>query len=204
MQFPDVVRKRRMVRHFTSDRVDPSTITRILQLALHAPSAGFTQGQSFVVVTRPDLKKRIAQLAGEKEYVTSGFHSFISEAPVLIVPCTSEAAYHRRYQEPDKIREDGSEIAWPVPYWYMDAGCSVMIVLLAAVNEGLAAAFAGIPAPQFQDFCALLHLPQDVVPVGVIPIGHPAPDVPSPSLKRGRRPRREVIHYEQWGGTAED
>jgi nitroreductase len=204
MQFPDVVRKRRMVRHFTSDQVDPSTITRILQLALHAPSAGFTQGQSFVVVTRPDLKKRIAQLAGEDEYVSSGFHSFISEAPVLIVPCTSESAYHRRYQEPDKINEDGSEIAWPVPYWYMDVGCSVMIVLLAAVNEGLAAGFAGIPAPQFQDFCALLRLPQDVVPVGVIPVGHPAPDVPSPSLKRGRKPRREVIHYEQWGGTGAD
>jgi nitroreductase len=203
MQFPDVVRKRRMVRHFTPEPVDPSIIARILQLALHAPSAGFTQGQSFVVVTRPDLKKRIAQLADEEEYVTSGFHPFISGASALIVPCTSEAAYHRRYQEPDKVNDDGSEIAWPVPYWYMDVGCSVMVVLLAAVNEGLAAGFAGIPAPHFQDFRALLRLPQDVIPVGVIPIGYPAPDVPSPSLKRGRKSQREVIHFEQWGG-AED
>jgi nitroreductase len=201
MQFSDIVRKRRMVRHFTTEQVDPSTIERILQLALHAPSAGFTQGQSFVVVTRPDLKKRIAQLAGEEEYISSGFHAFVSESPVLIVPCTSEAAYHRRYREPDKINEDGSEIAWPVPYWYMDVGCSVMLVLLAAVDEGLAAAFAGIPAPHFQDFRTLLRLPQDVMPVGVIPIGHPAPDVPSPSLKRGRKLHQEVIHYEQWGGT---
>ena len=31
-------------------------------------------------------------------------------APVLVIACTSEAAYHRRYQEPDKVQEDGSEI----------------------------------------------------------------------------------------------
>src|SRR5512136_1688920 len=103
MEFQDVVRKRRMVRHFTTEPVEAETIQRILELARHAPSAGFTQGQSFVVVTRPDLKQKIAELCGEEGYVEGGFHHFISGAPVLVVPCTSEAAYHRRYQEPDKL-----------------------------------------------------------------------------------------------------
>ena len=44
-----------------------------------------------------------------------GFHAFVSGAPVLIVPCTNEAAYHRRYRELDKLRQDGTEIDWPVP-----------------------------------------------------------------------------------------
>jgi nitroreductase len=198
VEFVEVVRRRRMVRHFTPEPVEPAAIDRVLDLARRAPSAGYTQGQSFVVVTEPALKQEIARLCGEEGYVTTGFHPFISGAPVLIVACTSEAAYHRRYQEPDKVKEDGSEIDWPVPYWFVDAGCSAMLVLLAAVNEGLAAGFAG--AHDLQALRDLLGLPADVTPIGVIPIGHPAPDKPSPSLTRGRKPLDAVVHRERWSG----
>ena len=122
MEFAEVVRKRRMVRHFTSEPVAPEVIERMLDLARHAPSAGFTQGQSFIVVTRPELKKEIARICGEEHYVGGGHFPFISGAPVLVVACTSEEAYHSRYREPDKIREDGTEIEWPVPYWHVDIG----------------------------------------------------------------------------------
>lgn len=196
MEFRDVVLKRRMVRNFADRPVPPEAIDRILDLARHAPSAGFTQGQSFVVVTRPDLKRAIADLCGESSYVERGFHPFISAAPVLIVPCTSEAAYHRRYQEADKLQADGSEIAWPVPYWHMDIGCAVMLVLLAAVDEGLAVGFAG--AHDLDALRALLRIPADVTPMGVIPVGYRLPDRPSPSLQRGRRQEGEVIHREGW------
>jgi len=199
VEFTDVVRRRRMVRHFTSDPIAPEVIARLLDLARHAPSAGFTQGQSFIVITRPDLKRAVAHLCREEDYVADGFHPFISEAPMVVIACTSEAAYHRRYQEPDKVREDGSEIPWPVPYWHMDIGCAIMILLLAAVNEGLAAGFAGFPTTDDLDkLRALLNIPADVTPVGAIPIGHRAPDIPSPSLKRGRKPHTDFIHYEGW------
>lgn len=199
MDFSDAVLKRRMVRHFSSEPVAPEAIERILDLARHAPSAGFTQGQSFVVVTRPDLKREIARLCGEEEYTTGGFHPFVSEAPVLVIPCTSEAAYHRRYQEPDKVNADGSEIVWPVPYWYMDIGCSVMVLLLAVVDEGLVAGFAGVPTVEgVAELKRLLGIPDEVAPVGVIPIGHRAQDVPSPSLKRGRKPEADYVHREVW------
>jgi nitroreductase len=72
MEFRDLVLRRRMVRHFTDEPVAPEAIDRMLDLARHAPSAGFTQGQSFVVVTRPELKRAIAQLCGEESYVESG------------------------------------------------------------------------------------------------------------------------------------
>ncbi len=196
MEFADAVRKRRMVRHFSDEPVAPEAIERILDLARHAPSAGFTQGQSYVVVTDPATKAAIAELCDEAEYVASGFHPFVSGAPVLLIPCTSEAAYHRRYQEADKVREDGSEIVWPVPFWFMDIGCSVQIVLLAAVDEGLAAAYAGVH--DLDALRSLLGIPAEVTPVGVIPIGHRAPDVPSPSLKRGRKPEPDYAHYERW------
>jgi nitroreductase len=196
MEFAQAVRKRRMTRNFTDEPVSTEAVERILDLARRGPSAGYTQGQDFILVTREDLRHAIARLCGEDDYVESGMHPFISRAPVLVVACTNEAAYHRRYQEPDKVLDDGSEIDWPVPYWHMDAGCAVMILLLGVVNEGLAAGFVGVP--DLQSLRDLLKIPEEVSPVGVIPIGHPAEDIPSPSLKRGRRPEREVIHHETW------
>jgi nitroreductase len=148
------------------------------------------------VVTKLELRREIARLCEEEFYVASGMHPFISAAPVLVVPCTSEAAYHLRYQEPDKIHDGGTEIEWPIPYWHMDVGCAVMTLLLAVVDEGLAAGFAG--AGDYDEIRALLGIPPDVTPVGVIPIGHPASDVPSPSLKRGRKPLKTVVHRERW------
>ncbi|HEY7780165.1 MAG TPA: nitroreductase family protein [Ktedonobacterales bacterium] len=196
MDFAEIVHKRRMVRNFSPEPVAPEAIERMLELALHAPSAGFTQGQSFIVVTRPDLKRAIAQTCDEDEYVAEGFHPFISEAPVLFVACVSETAYHRRYQEPDKLLEDGTEIEWPVPYWFMDIGCSVMILLLAALNEGLAAGFAG--STDLDALRGVLGIPAEVTPVGIIPVGHRADDRVSGSIKRGRKPNADFVHHEVW------
>ena len=196
MEFEQVVRKRRMTRNFSQEPVPAEVLERMLDLARRGPSAGYTQGQSFIVVTREDLRQAVASTAGEAGYVHMGFDPFLSRAPLLVVACTSEAAYHRRYQEPDKVTADGTEIDWPVPYWYMDIGCAVMILLLAVVSEGLAAGFVGIVNQQA--FRELLQIPDEVMPVGVIPIGYPAADMPSPSLKRGRKPLSEFVHRETW------
>lgn len=196
MEFHDTVIKRRMVRNFANRPVAPEILDRILELTRHAPSAGFTQGQSFIVVTKQELKNAIAETCEEQEYVKGGFDPFISKAPVLLIPCTSELAYHRRYQEKDKVNDDGTEIVWPVPYWFIDIGCSVMIALLAAVDEGLVCAFAG--SKDLNALRKILNIPAEVTPVGVIGIGYRAQDVPSPSLKRGRKPNAEYIHRETW------
>jgi nitroreductase len=196
MEFRDTVLKRRMVRNFADKPVDPAIIDRILDLTRHAPSAGFTQGQSFIVVTRPELKKAIAATCEEEEYIKRGFAPFISKAPILLIPCTSESAYHRRYQEADKVNEDATEIVWPVPYWFMDIGCAVMIALLAAIEEGLVTAFAG--SKDLDTFRSLLNIPAEVTPVGVIALGYRALDIPSPSLKRGRKSDEDYVHRERW------
>jgi nitroreductase len=196
MEFRDIVLKRRMVRNFADMPVDPTIIDRILELTRHAPSAGFTQVQSFIVVTHLELKQTIAETCEEEEYVQSGFAPFLSKAPVLLIPCTSETAYHRRYQEADKVNEDGKEIVWPVPYWFMDIGCAVMIALLAAIDEGLVTAFVG--SKDLDGLRSLLNIPAEVTPVGVIAIRYREPDIPSPSLKRGRKSDEEYIHRERW------
>jgi nitroreductase len=78
----------------------------------------------------------------------------------------------------------------------MDIGCTVMIALLAAIDEGLVTAFAG--SKDLDTLRSLLNIPAEVIPVGVIAVGYRAADIPSPSLKRGRKSDEEYIHRERW------
>jgi nitroreductase len=185
-----------MVRHFSRDPVSKETVDRILGLAHHAPSAGFSQGSAYVVVTDPELKKRVARVQGEGDLKAGGFHGWISEAPVAIVACVSEKIYHDRYNEPDKLDDEGKEIEWPTPYWFFDIGAGCMIVLLAAVDAGLSTAFSGVF--DVDGMKGLLGIPPDFHPVGVISVGRGLKDVKSPSLKRGRRELSDVVHYDRW------
>jgi nitroreductase len=196
MEFQKTVLKRRMVRHFANDTVPDRVVNRILELAQHYPSAGFSQGVAYVVVKDPAVRKKIGLIQEEPEYVKGGFHPFISEAPVVIVVTVSEQHYHRRYQESDKLQPSGTEIAWPTPYWFFDAGAASMIILLAAIDMGYSAGFAGVS--NIEGMRDLLGIPAEFHPVGTISIGKPLPDKKSGSLKRGRRPHREVVHAEHW------
>jgi nitroreductase len=197
MDFQDVVRKRRMVRHFTDEPVPWETVERIVEAAQRAPSAGFSQGVSFVAVTDPDTRRRVAGLCGEQGYIDGGFAPFISEAPVQIVILTSEKVYKDRYREPDKRPDPAEEeMEWPTPYWHTDAGMALVLILLTAVDEGLAGAFVGTWQPR--EIQQLLGVPEHFWPIGVAMIGHGAPDRKSPSLKRGRRTLQDVLHRERW------
>ena len=196
MDFAEVVRRRRMVRNYADRPVDRATVTKVLELARRGPSAGFSQGIYFVVITERDTRLRLAQVANEDEYAASGFDRWISNAPVHVAVCVREEDYRARYREPDKLQSDGSELPWPVPYWWVDAGAALMLLLLAAVNEGLAAGFFGVH--RLGGLNEVLGIPSDVVPIGVVTLGHPAPDRPSGSLARGRRAADEVVRWEHW------
>ena len=72
----------------------------------------------------------------------------------------------------------------------------MMLLLLAAVDEGLAAGFFGFH--RLEGLERVLGIPPEVTPIGVVTVGHPAPDRRSGSLARGRRPRSEVVRWERW------
>ncbi len=190
MDFTRTVLARRMIRAFKLDPVPREKIERILSLAQRYPSAGYSQEVAYVVITDKEKREKVMKLRDLR-----------SNAPVLLIPCVSEKIVHDRYRESDKIRSGGKEIDWPIPFWYFDVGCSCMLVFLAAVNEGLAAAFAGsvgIFKPGL--LRKELGIPEHYEPVGVLSLGYPeySKDVPSPSLKRGRRPLKDFAHYEKW------
>jgi nitroreductase len=74
-----------------------------------------------------------------------------------------------------------------------------MIVLLGAVDAGLGACFFGVPGEKWDALGAAFNVPLGLRPVGVVSLGHPAPDRRSPSLRRGRRPLSEVVSYGRFG-----
>jgi nitroreductase len=200
MEFSEVVHRRRMVRHFATEPIHREVLERIAAIAQQAPSAGFSQGQRVVIVTDEGRRRRLAELAGEAFYTGRGFDPWISEAPALFVPAVSAKVYVDRYNEPDKrdpSEAPGTEEDWDVPYWWMDGGCTVMLLLLAAVDEGLAAGFAGGDVDGIR---AELAMPADFSPLGVIPVGRPLPDKKSPSLARGWRGLDEFARWETWTG----
>jgi nitroreductase len=203
MEFSEVVMRRRMVRHFADEPVSREVLERIAATAQRTPSAGFSQGQRLVIVTDPAMRARIAELYHEAEMVEEGWDPWMSQCAAIFIPCVSERIYHERYHEADKIDDSGEEMPWPIPYWWMDIGMTVMLITLAAVDAGLAAGFAGTPDPSHIDTLkADLGIPVDFSPVGVMPVGHPLPDKRSPSLKRGWVPSESFARWERWGVEA--
>ncbi len=198
MEFREILKRRRMVRAYEQRSVPRESLERIVGTVRRAPSAGFSQGQRLIVVTEPETRKAIAEATGEEYYVQQGFAPWISGAAALVVVCTREADYHERYLQPDKLVE-GEEIEWPAPYWHVDAGKAAMLVLLAAIDEGLAAGVFGIGADDQQRVREVLGLPEDVALVEVITLGYPAEDSASDRLSsRGTRPRRPLDELVRW------
>lgn len=192
-----------MVRAFTDEPIAADAVERILDVARRGPSAGYSQGVEFIAVTDAAGRRSLAGPPGEARE-KAGQQNFIVQAPALIVICANPEMYRSRYREPDKkpVRARLSDEAlWTVPYWHTDAGCAMMLILLAAVNEGIAAAFVGFDPERIPDVKRFLHIPDAYIPIGVVALGHEAPEAEQASGSAARRPRRrfdEVVHRERW------
>ena len=94
------------------------------------------------------------------------------------------------------------ETFWLVPYWHTDAGAAMMLILLAAVNEGLGAGVAGVMGSKGQErMQRVLGMPPSYTAVAIVAIGHEAPDardIPSSARTRKRRPLGQVVHRDRW------
>ena len=197
MELGEAIRRRRMVRAFEDRPVPPDALARILDHARRAPSAGHTQGFAFLTLEGPEQVGRFWDCTFPAERRAEFRWQGLFRAPVIVLPCSSKAAYLDRYAEPDKGWTDRDEARWPVPYWDIDCGMATMAILLTAVDEGLGALFFGI-FEGLPDLRSAFGIPDEFHPIGAVAIGWPAPDEPSPSLRRGRRSENEVIHRGLW------
>jgi nitroreductase len=198
VEFQDVVMRRRMVRNYTADPVDPAVVQRILDNATHAPSAGFSQGWAFLLLDSEEDRHRFWRSTTTVGELPDHWLTGMQRAPVIIVPLSSKQAYLDRYAEPDKGWADRDERRWPVPYWHIDTGMSALLMLLTITDEGLGACFFGIPPDRIESFRDEFGIPQEYDPIGAITVGHRQEDRKSPSLRRGRRTSDECVHRGHW------
>ncbi len=197
MDFQTVVRRRRMYRNYDPDRPVPrEALERIVDNAIRAPSAGFSQGWGFLVLSTPEetaLFWEATNPPGQEEATGS---PSLHNAPAIIVPLAHKQAYLDRYAEPDKGFPPDYEARWRIPHWYVDTAFASMLMLLTVVDEELGALFFSIRDPQ--PLREAFGIPEPYDPIGAITVGYPARDERSPSLTRGRRSTEEVVHWGKW------
>jgi nitroreductase len=197
MQFAEALRRRRMIRSYDTARSVPAdALDAILEAARRAPSAGFTQGVSLLVLSTATERETFWAITGDAD---SNWLRGMRLAPVLITVWTSEEAYLDRYAEADKGWTDRDPARWSAPYWFVDAGMATMAALLSAVDNDLGACFFGIPADRIAAVREAFGVPTSQLSVGVISLGYPtpAPAIGSPT-RRPRKALSEVIHRGSW------
>lgn len=183
-----------MVHEFDARPIPPDVLERILESALHAPSAGFSQGLALVVLEDP------AQLKWFWE--TTGGFEFNSPPPVIVIPIPDKRVYLERYSRPDKGGPDGelaTDAGWPVAYWDIDAAMACMLMLLKAVDEGVGGWFFGFTQGE-QLLLEGLGVPEGLRPIGALAFGYKAAGdrKAGSSVTIPRRTLGDLVHTGHW------
>lgn len=200
MEFREVVRRRRMVRRFDQRPVPLDVLDRILDSGRRGPSAGFTQGVDLLALSDAEDVADFWRITRDPEFPWE--EESIAVGPTaLVLPFSDKRAYLARYGEPDKAglgMED--ESSWPAPYWDIDAGMAAMLMLLAAVDEGLGGWLFGFTHGQ-EELLRHFGVPgAGPTPIGAVGLGYPAEDdvVSGSAATRARRSFDDVVHRGRW------
>ncbi len=200
-KFYGLLRKRRNVYHFLSTPIPDDILARILENAMHVPSAGFTQDFDFIIIRNEGVRRKLGEAAHQGEYgrLLRIPADFISRAPVIVIPCANKTRYEAKYGKP---AEEHSRLPW----WLIDAAFASFALILSSFEEGLAASFIG--ALDDTNVTKALRLPEDgsVIPLAVIPMGYKEPSerpiwkAHAERFPKGLQRRRlgEAVHWEKW------
>ena len=163
MDFASLIAARRSIRVFRKAPVDQKKLKAILEAVDAAPSAGDLQAFEVVAVTKPAVREALAAAARGQEPV--------SHAPVVLVFFANPARNSARY---------GKRV--PDLYAVQDATIACAFAHLRAADLGLGSVWVGA----FDDEAVrkAVHAPKELLPVALLPIGHPD-EKPEPTPRRG-------------------
>jgi len=171
MDVLEAIRGRRSVRAYKSDNISSEIVEKLVDAASWAPSAGNIQPWKFIIVRKPEIKRKLAEAALDQ--------TFIEEVPVVIVVCANENRSSERYGVRGKTL-----------YCLQDTAAAIQNIHLTAYSLGLATCWVG--AFKEDEARKILKVPDGIRPVAIIPIGY-ADEAPAP---RNRRPLNQIVHYE--------
>jgi len=169
MDITKAIASRRSIRKYTPESVSDEDIEALLNAAMHAPSAVNEQPWHFVVVKDQETLAAIPQI--------SPTAPMVKDAPVAIAVCA------------DKDLEKFPGL------WVQDCSAATENLLLAATARGLGATWTAVYPfeDRVEGIKNLLNLPVNVIPLCIVPVGHPA-ETPVPV----DRFNPSCIHYETW------
>lgn len=163
------IRARRSIRRFTSEPVSDEALKALLEAAMSAPSAGNQQPWEFVVIKDRSVLDEIPNVHPHAQ--------MCRQAPAAIVVCGDlERDTHRGF-------------------WVQDCAAATQNILIAAADMGLGSVWCGVHPREdrVSGLRNLLGLPDHIMPLALIPIGHP--DEKKPPSDRFDPAR---IHYDKW------
>ena len=160
---------RRSIREYTDEPVTDEQVETMLKAAMAAPSAANKQPWHFIVVRDQALREAFTQ-----------FHphsAMLREAPVGILVCGD------------------TELELGDGYWVQDCSAATENLLIAANAIGLGAVWLGITprADRVAQTKALFGLPDNVIPLGMISVGHPAEE-----KEPGDRYQAQRVRQDRW------
>lgn len=178
----DNILTRTSIRHYTDEPVTDAEVATMLRAAMAAPTAINLQPWQFIVVRDTAVRARLVSAKVNRMY---------AEAPCLIVICGDTTSTFKRHDDP----ADAPAVARPNPNWMIDCSAATENLLLAAHELGLGAVWTACwpYKERYQVVKDVLGIPEEVMPLAVVPVGHPAE---SPAPKDKWKP--EKIHYEKW------
>jgi len=188
----ELATRRRSVRSFAGEPVRLEEVLRALEVAAQSPSGANRQPWRFLILTDPDLRRRVREACerGEREFydsVDGDFREwllaqglswrkpFLEEAPLLVAVLMDEDAQYAR------------ESVW----------VAVGVLLLALEELGLSTVTY---TPSDTDLpLRELDTPEGFKLEAILPVGYPADDEP----KKPKQSLGEVAFLNTWGNSVE-
>jgi nitroreductase len=168
MDLNDAIAGRRAIRDFTSDSIDEGTIRRLIDAAVHAPSAVNQQAWTFTVVRDRLLLDRVSRDAKAHMLATMapGHHSDHFRSLL------ADPDFHIFYHAPALVVISASAEG---PWIIEDCALAAENLMLAAHGAGLGTCWIGFAQSYLNspDGKNALGLPAAWVPVAPIIVGHP-------------------------------
>ncbi len=158
---------RRSIRKYTSEPVDEKDCRTLLEAAMAAPSSSNRKPWHFIVVTNRETLDELGQ--------AHPYGKMLLETPLAIAVCGDTKISPRS--------------------WVQDCSAATENLLIAATALNLGAVWLGV-YPREERVSAVrqvLKIPNDVVPLNIVSIGHPA-EVKAPRTQYDK----ERIHQNTW------
>lgn len=199
-----VIAKRRDMRHFRPDPVDPAVLKRLLAAAHQAPSVGLMQPWRFIRITDPKLRSAMATLVDEErkrtavalgqrgeEFLRLKVEGIRTCGELLVAALTDDREKHifgrRTLPEMDLA----------------SVACAIQNLWLAARAEGLGMGWVSLFEPE--ELSRLLAMPAGSKPVAILCLGHVDAFYPTPMLaQKGwaeERPLQDLLFHNTWNNT---